>query len=492
MSGEHLLALDLGTTRVRALVVAPDGVPRGRAYRPLRARYPAAGRVEQDPAEMWARSVEVLAEALDAAGLTARDVAAIGVASQRATALAWDRVTREPLAPAIGWQDRRTERRAQELAARGVPINALASATKFEWWLRSDANVQAARARGALCLGTPDAWLGFKLTGGSAFVTDPGQASCTGLFFGAQRTWDSRALELFGLDASLLPRVTATSAVEGETGSDLLGAPIAVAARAGDQQAAAFAQGVHRAGEAKLTLGTAAMLDLHTGAQPAPPVGGAWPLPLWRLADGAEAFALEATVITAGAVVEWLVELGLLSEPAALDRVAGQVASSEGVAFVPALQGLGAPYLDGAARGLLGGLTRGSLAAHVVRAALEGIAQRCVDVCEALDLADAPLKVDGGLARSDLLLQRLADLAGLEVLRAAETETTALGAAFLAGLASGVFPSPETCRRRAPAPERFEPSWDPQRRAPERARWKRIVARARADAEGRAASAPAD
>jgi glycerol kinase len=479
VSGRHLLALDLGTTGVRALVVDPDGLPRSRAYRPLTTRFPAPGRVEQDPREMWERSVAVLREALDTAEIGARDVAGLGIASQRATVLAWHRETGEPLAVAIGWQDQRTARRAEELQARGIPINALASATKFEWWLQNDAQVQRARSSGSLCFGTPDAWLGFKLTNGSVYVTDPGQASCTGLFFGAQRDWDPRALELFGLEASLLPDIAPTSAVAGETGSALLGAPVAVAARAGDQQSAAFAQGVHRPGEAKLTLGTAAILDLHTGGDPAPPTGGAWPLALWRFADGVDAFALEATVITAGAVVDWLVDLGLLSEPSALDRVAGEVDSTDGVAFVPALQGLGAPDLDGSARGLLGGLTRGSRTAHVVRAALEGIAQRCADVSDALSLRDAPLKVDGGLGRSDVLLQRIADLTGLEVLRAAETETTALGAAFLAGLATRVFPSSEACRALLPASERFAPQWSAEERARERARWRRIVERAR-------------
>jgi glycerol kinase len=273
--------------------------------------------------------------------------------------------------------------------------------------------------------------------------------------------------------------------VVGETPAELLGAPVPVAARAGDQQAASFAQGVHRRGDAKLTLGTAAMLDLHVGSRPGEAARGAFALALWRLARGEEAHCLEGSVITAGAVVDWLVSLGILPEAAALDAVAGRVESAEGVALVPALQGLGAPFLDLEARGLLGGLTRGSTAAHVARAAVEGIAQRCIDVCDALELDARPLRVDGGLARSDLLMQLLADLGGRPLLRAAEAETTGLGAAFLAGLAVGVFASPAACCDLAPAAARFDPGGDPARRAEARARWRAVLERAReGDAAG--------
>jgi glycerol kinase len=267
--------------------------------------------------------------------------------------------------------------------------------------------------------------------------------------------------------------------VVGETPRELLGRAIPVAARAGDQQAATFAQGALAAGEAKLTLGTAAMLDLNVGDTPVFPGPGTFPLALWRV-GGRDAFCLEASVITAGAVVDWLVGLGLLPEAAAFDRVAGQVASAEGVAFVPALQGLGTPHFDDGARGLLGGLTRGSTAAHVVRAVLEGLAHRCVDLCDALDLErEQPLRVDGGLARSDLLLQRLADLSGRPVLRAAETETTALGAAFLAGLGAGVYDDASQCAALAVPPGPFEPAAEPGLREQERRRWQGVVERCR-------------
>ncbi len=299
MSREFALALDLGTTGVRALVVAADGAVRSRAYRPLTTRYPAAGCVEQDPLEMWERSLVVLREALRAAGLGARDVAALGVASQRATALAWEDGSGRPLAPAIGWQDARGAEIAAQYRARGVPLASLSSVTKFLWWLRRDPAVRAAASAGVLRLGNPDAWLTERLTAGAAHVTDPGHASCTALYDLRRGDWSHAALELFELEERFLPRVVATSGIVDETDAKLLGAPVAVAAHAGDQQAACFAQGVHSAGDAKLTLGTSAMLDLHTGAAPCEPGPGAFPLALWRLSDARDAFCLEGNVIRA-------------------------------------------------------------------------------------------------------------------------------------------------------------------------------------------------
>jgi len=479
VTGSHLLALDLGTTGVRALVLGSEGAVAGRAYRPLAARHPQPGRVEQDPREMWQSSLEVMREALARARLSARELAGLGVVTQRSTAVAWDARTGEPLCPAIGWQDQRTAERVAELRAIGIPITTLPSATKFEWWMRCEPAVREAAAAGRLRLGNPDAWLTDRLTGGAVHVTDPGQASCTGLFDLGRGTWWPEAVQLCGLDAGMLPEVRATSEVVGETPKDLLGAPVPVAARAGDQQAAAFAQGVHHPGDAKLTLGTAAMLDVHTGGAPLPSAEGVFALALWRLVGEPDAFCIEGSVITAGAAVEWLVSLGILSGPADLDRLASRVDATDGVAFVPALQGLGSPFFDGDARGLLGGLTRGTSAAHVARAVVEGVAHRCADVLEAVELGDQPLRVDGGLARSELLLQCLADLAGRPLERAAEAETTALGAAHLAGLAVTTFASPRACLERTPAPTRFAPRIDADERARRREAWRRVLARAR-------------
>jgi len=479
MARELLLALDLGTTSVRALAVDAGGAVLARASRPIETRCPLPGWVEQDAEAMWRGSESVLREALARAGRRADEVAGIGVVSQRGTAIAWDRRSGEALAPALGWQDRRTTRRALELQRAGVPIDSLAAATRFEWLLAESSQVRDAARTGRLCLGTPDAWLGFRLSGGTAFVTDPGHAGCTGLYDAGRRRWSGSALRLFGIEEAWLPGVVASSAVVGETPSALLSAPVAIAARAGDQQAACFAQGVHSAGQAKLTLGTAAMLDLHTGDSPAKPPPGAYPLPLWELADGEQAFCLEGLVVTAAAVVYWLVDIGLLSRPEALDAEAG--ASSEGVSFVPALQGLGTPWVDAGARGLLLGLTRGTTSAHVLRAAIEGLAFRCVEVCEALAVGEGPLRVDGGLARSDALLQQIADVLGQPVLRAAESETTALGAAFLAALACGLLARPGDLLPRLAAPTRFEPRARVDEQVAARERWRRAVARARSD-----------
>jgi len=480
----YLLALDLGSTQVRALVVADDGRVLARESVPLGTRFPAPGYVEQDPAEMWSASLRVLRGALVRAGLHAREIAGLGLVSQRGTAIAWDARTLQPLAPALSWQDRRTAPRCAELAARGIPIEPLAAASKLEWLVtRSDAVRRCADA-GSLRLGTPDVWLAACLSAGEAAVTDPGNAGATALYDPRLDGFSPRALELFSLDAAWLPEVVPTAAVCGATPAALLGAPVALAARAGDQQAATFAQGAHAEGDAKLTLGTSAMLDVHTGGRMRPPPPGTYPLPLWRLATEPLVFCLEGAVVTAGAAVEWLVAIGVLDEAASLDRVAGEVASSDGVFFVPALEGLGTPHMDPAARGLVLGLTRGTTRAHLARALVDGLAHRCADLCEVMPLREGPLRVDGGLAHSRLLLAGLADVLGREVHRAAETETTALGAALFAALATGVLDSADRGRAVGRPPEVFAPTSDAAFRERSRAEWRRAVARAlgRADA----------
>jgi glycerol kinase len=310
-------------------------------------------------------------------------------------------------------------------------------------------------------------------------VTDPSNAGGTALYDLRHGGWSGPLLDIFGLELDWLPSQVATAQVVGAAPKALLGAEVPVGARVGDQQAASFAQGIHGPGEAKLTLGTSAMLQVNAGADVFHPPPGTYPLPLWELPDGERAFCFEGSVVTAGAAVDWLVSLGLLDRPESLDRVAGSVASSQGVVFVPALQGLGSPYLDPEARGLVGGLTRGSSAAELVRALVEGLAHRCVDLCDAMPLAESPLRCDGGLARSDLLLELLAGLLGREVLRAAETETTALGAAFLAGIAGGVLAGPAEVRERIAPPTRFEPRRGSASRAAERERWRRALERCR-------------
>jgi glycerol kinase len=476
---ELLLALDLGTTGVRALVVDPGGRVRARAYSPLAVSYPSPGRVEQDAVDMWERSLDVMRRALDEAGVSARDLAAIGVANQRSATLAWHARTMEPIAPVIGWQDQRTAERVAEFRSLGILLATASSATKFEWWMRNDGGVRDAAEAGTLRLGTPDTWLTAKLTGGAAHVTDPSNASCTALYDNTAGDWSQPIVDLFSVPAQALPEVVASNAVIGETPAGLLGAPVPVAARAGDQQAAMFGQGAHRPGDAKLTLGTSAMLDLHTGDEVVVAPAGALALSLWHLAVGTRAYCVEGAVITAGSAVEWLVDLGLARDAAEVDALARSVTSSDGVAFVPALQGLGTPFADDGARAAFSGLTRGSGRAQLARAVLEGIAHRCVDVAQALGLGDVALRVDGSLAQSALLLQMIADYGGYEVLRAAEVESTAIGAAFLAGLATGVFSSPDHCRELLEAPVRFTPAIGAGARAAAREEWAAVLERAR-------------
>ncbi len=477
MTGQTLLALDLGTTSVRALAVSDDGRVLARAQRPLASRYPRPGWIEQDPDEMFSSAQDVLREALATARLEARSVAGIGIVTQRGSALAWDSSTLRPLAPAQTWQDQRTAERVAGFRAAGIPINTLATATKLEWWMKHDAAVQSAAREHRLRFGTPDVWLASRLSNGSLHVTEPGNASCTALFDVANSAWAQGLLDLFSVPRETLPEIVPTSGVIGETPAALLGTPVRVAARAGDQQASAFAQGIRRSGEAKLTLGTSAMIDVHTGDRPVDPIGGAYPLALWWLADGTRAFCLEGAVITAGSAIDWLVELGIARDAAELSALATSVGSSAGVAFVPALQGLGTPFMDDGARGALLGLTRGSGRAELARAAFEGIAMRCADVCEAFAIESGRLRVDGGLAQSDFLLQSLADFSGSEIARAREVETTALGAVFLAGLATGVFPTADACLELLPAPALFSPRIAESERHAARERWRESIRR---------------
>ena len=474
-----VLALDLGTTSTRALVVNARGTILGRAARPLTHHYPAPGWLEQDPNEFLALSIAVLQQALARARLSARDVLGIGIVSQRSTAIAWDCETGQPLAPAIGWQDRRNQARVDELVALGIPINTLASATKFEWMLNKHEAIARAAERGQLRLGTPDVWLTDRLSRNARFVTDPGHAACTGLYDANQNEWWPIALGLFGVDASWLPEIVNTGAIVAETRPEVLGQPVPIAARAGDQQASTFAQGVVRPGMAKLTLGTSAMLNLHVETPAAPAMDGYYTLPLWSTPSGQISFCVEGTVITAGASIEWLCELGLLSAASELDTLAESVGGTDGVVFVPALQGLGSPFLDVRARGLLLGLTRGTAPGHIARAVLQGIAQRCIDLCDPLPLANEPLRVDGGLARSNQLMHALADLGGRAILRAAEAETTALGAAHFAGLATGLWATPEDAFATVGEPECFEPQLAAEARTTARDRWQNALARAR-------------
>ncbi len=456
-----ILAIDQGTTATTCLVVDGDLDVHGRGTCPIEQRFPRPGWVEHDPEQLWASVETAAAAALAAAGLAARDLDAIGIANQRETTLLWERATGRPVAPAIVWQDRRTAERCRELDAEtiraktGLVPDPYFSATKLEWLLRDR------DARG-LAFGTVDTWLVWKLTGGEVHATDPTNASRTLLASLDPLAWDAELLELFGVDLALLPAIVPSSGELGE--GRLLGATVPIRGLAGDQQAALFGQGCHRPGEAKATYGTGSFVLVHAGGD-----AGAAPYGLLKTA-AADGYAVEGAILVAGAALQWLRDgLGLIADAAESEALARSVESTDGVAFVPALAGLGSPWWDAGARGLVCGLTRGTTRAHLVRAALEAIAHQVADVVEALPEPLTVLRADGGAAANAFLMQFQADLLGVPVEVAAERETTALGAAALAlGTAVSVGVG-----------ARYEPSREPAEVAQLRAGWTQAVARAR-------------
>ncbi|MCX8073769.1 MAG: glycerol kinase GlpK [Candidatus Binatia bacterium] len=475
-----VLAIDEGTTGVRAYVFDRECRVLGQAYAELTTAYPQAGWVEQDPLALWEQTLEVSRAALACAGVQAAKVAAIGVCTQRATTLVWERATGQPVYPAIVWQDTRTAQRAAELVEQGVITTAMASATKLEWILDRSPELRRRGERGELCFGTVDSWLVWNLTGGSAHVTDHSNASCTTLYDPFQGTWWSHVLEVLRIPPAVLPRICSSSEVYGFTSRELFGAAIPVASIAGDQQAAMFGELCWHKGGAKITLGTSGMADVHTGSEPAFSPHGAYPLVLWSLA-GERAFCLEGTVIAAGAAIQWLRDgLGILERLDDAGALARSVADSGGVWAVPAFQGLGTPHIAAAARAVIGGLSRASSRAHIVRAMLEGIAFRCREVLSTLfSDAGAPfperLRVDGGAAANDFLLQCLADVLGCEVERPASVQASVLGAAFLAGLTVGFWATREELRQHWRSGGVFVPQWATAQREERFARWQRCL-----------------
>ncbi len=429
--------LDVGTTSVRAALFDNTGRRVSMAQRRLSISYPFDGAVEQDPAEILNTTVELLTEAIAQAGAHSGDVVAIGLANQRSTVVAWEADSGEPLRPAVGWQDTRTADRVAEFRANGIPLNTSASCSKIEWLLANDEPVIAARRAGVLRLGTIDSWLTCALTSDRVFVTDPSNAGATGFYDASSGDWSDFVVEMFGADISLLPTVTATTAIAGATPAALFGAPIPVAARAGDQQSACFANNLQPGG-AKLTLGTSGMLDLSTGSELAVAPDGTYALPLWRLDRGSEPpsnqFCLEGSVNTAGAVIEWLASVGLLPEISQLDDVVAS--SSDPVVFVPSLAGLGSPNLDPTARGLVASIGLDTTAADLVAGAVRGLGARVAGIAKVLDVGERII-VDGGLSRSRAVLGAVADLTGREIVAALDPETTLRGAAMLAASAVG-------------------------------------------------------
>ncbi len=491
----HVLALDQGTTSSRAIVFDRSGRIVGSAQKEFRQIYPEPGWVEHNPTEIWSTQLACAQSALRQSGVAAREVAGIGIANQRETTVLWDRSTGAPIANAIVWQDRRTAGHCASLRERGLEERVRAktglvldpyfSATKIGWLLDHVPGARARAERGELAFGTVDSWLIWNLTGGAVHVTDVSNASRTLLVDLATLQWDDELLALFNVPRALLPRITASSEVVGSAREELLGAPIAIAGNAGDQQAATFGQACFMPGMAKNTYGTGAFMLMNVGATARTSGNRLLSTAGWRIgADPSATFMLEGSVFVAGAVVQWLRDgLGLIERSEHVEALARQVDDSGGVFLVPAFVGLGAPHWDPDARGLLIGVTRGTSRAHVARAALDSIAFQSTDVLDAMQRdAHRPiteLRVDGGASRNDLLMQFQADVMGVPVVRPEVTETTALGTAYLAGLATGVWSSTEELAGLWRAERRFEPLMNDDERGALLAQWRRAVERSR-------------
>jgi glycerol kinase len=489
-----ILALDQGTTSSRALLFDGDGAVRALAQREFTQHFPRPGWVEHDAEEIWDTQLAVAREAFALAGAAASDVAAIGITNQRETTVLWDRETGRPLHRALVWQDRRTaplcealRRAGQEPRVRrrtGLVLDPYFSGTKLRWLLDHLPRARRLAAAGRLAFGTIDTWLIWRLTRGAAHVTDPSNASRTLLLDLHRLRWDASLARLLDVPLSVLPDVVDSSGPCAQAHPDWLGGAIPIAGVAGDQQAALFGQGCRRVGQAKNTYGTGCFLLLNTGARPVPSRHGLLTTAAWRIA-GRATYALEGSVFIAGAAVQWLRDgLGLIRDAREIEALAASVPDAGGVQFVPALAGLGAPYWDAEARGVITGLTRGRTAAHLARATLEAIAQQTADLLEAMrkdsGRALATLRVDGGATANDLLMQTQADLLGAPVERPLQRESTALGAAMLAGLGIGFWPSPAALDALRQVDRVFRPALRPAARQRQRAAWAAAVARARA------------
>ena len=493
----YLLALDQGTTSSRAIVFDAGGRVCGLAQAEFAQHFPAPDRVEHDAQDIVHTQFDCAREALANAGIRAGEVAAIGVANQRETTVLWERASGRALAPAIVWQDRRTaadcdrlraQGWAEDLRARtGLELDPYFSATKLAWLLDHLPGARARAERGELAFGTVDSWLVWHLSGGRLHVTDPGNAARTLLFNIHDLDWDAQLLARFRIPRALLPQVVASSGVCGETDARLFGAAIPIAGIGGDQQAATFGQACLVPGMAKNTYGTGCFLLMNTGEQALASRNRLLTTVAWSGVGAAGkrvCYALEGSVFMGGAIIQWLRDgLGLVRRSAEVEALAASVPDSGGVVLVPAFTGLGAPYWDARARGTLLGLSRGSSAAHIARAALEAIALQTVDLVDAMARDGAAplreLRVDGGAAANDLLMQMQADLLGVPVLRPRLLETTAFGAACLAALGCGLWSGTTEIEAHWQLDRRFEPQWPPERRAAVRAQWARAVERAR-------------
>jgi glycerol kinase len=488
----YILALDQGTTSSRAILFDEEGTIAAVAQHEFEQFYPQAGWVEHDPTEILTSQVSCAVEVLGRAGARPRDVAAIGITNQRETVIVWERATGKPIHPAIVWQDRRTAAHCAALEESGVGedvsnrtglvLDPYFSATKVGWILDHVAGARARAERGELAFGTVDSWLIWHLTSGTRHVTDVTNASRTLLFNIVRGEWDLELLRIFRIPESMLPEVVWSSQNVGEVTTTLGLGGAFIAGIAGDQQAALFGQLCWSAGEAKNTYGTGCFLLQNIGTEF---VRSRHRLITTLAASAAHRleYAFEGSIFIGGAVVQWLRDnLKLIGSSAEVEELAASVADSGGVVLVPAFVGLGAPHWDPHASGLLIGLRRDTSPGHIARAALESIAFQVADVLEAVQSETTPLaalRVDGGAAVNNLMMQFQADVLGVPVVRPQVTETTALGAAYLAGLATGFWANPEELRAKRQNDTRFEPKMDAQERTQRRARWRRAVERAK-------------
>ena len=489
----HLLALDQGTSSSRSIVFDRAGRVVAIAQRELRQFYPQPGWVEHDPLEIWTQQRDTAREALRTAGLTAGDIAAVGITNQRETTLLWERATGRPLHRAIVWQDRRSESICARLREDGLAplirertglvVDAYFSGTKLAWLLAHVPGARGRAARGELAFGTVDSWLIWNLTAGRVHATDVSNASRTMLFDVRRNRWDETLLDALDIPAALLPEVHPSSHRFADLDADVLGAPLRIGGVAGDQQAALFGQACFDAGMAKNTYGTGCFLLMHTGRAFHASRNGLLTTSAAQL-DATPSYAMEGSVFVGGAVVQWLRDgLRAIRSSAEIEALAGTVPDAGGVMMVPAFTGLGAPYWDADARGTLTGLTRGTTIAHIARAALESIAYQSAALLAAMSRdavaaggdAVAELRVDGGACVNDLLMQFQADLLGIPVLRPAVVETTAFGAACLAGLCAGIYADTDELAALWRAERTFVPTMSRSLAEAAMARWEHAV-----------------
>jgi glycerol kinase len=475
MQNQFIMSLDQGTTSSRAIIFNRHGETISVAQKPFTQHFPTPGWVEHDAKEIWGSQIAVLTEALAKSGLEAKDIAAIGVTNQRETTVVWDRATGEPVCNAIVWQDRRTAKYCDSLHDKrdwirgktGLIIDAYFSATKVKWILDNVENARKRAERGELCFGTIDTWLIWNLTKGEVFVTDPSNASRTMLYNIHTLDWDDELLALFGIPRSMLPEVRASSEVYGTVSTRYLEHPVPIAGIAGDQQAALFGQLCTEKGMLKNTYGTGCFLLMNTGDEAVTSKNNLLTTIAWKV-GGKTTYALEGGVFVGGAAVQWLRDgARIIRTSADINTLAATVEDNGGVYFVPALTGLGAPYWDSYARGAFFGITRGTTDGHLARATLEGIAFQVYDIVKAME-ADAgaqtrELRVDGGASMSDYLMQTQADIFGFDIVRPKTVETTALGAAYLAGLATGYWEDIDSIRKQWKIDKTFTPQLPPER-----------------------------